>query len=143
MSGCALSGQRRSHHATGPAGLSLAGMHFLVDLWGAMHTSDASLIGTALHDAAITAGATALHTFFHTFTPNGGVAGVLVLAESHITIHMSPEHEFAAVDVFMCGACDPHETLSVLTVAFRPTGLRVIEVKRGGRPSPFQSAVLP
>ncbi len=36
-----------------------------------------------------------------------GVSGVLVLAESHISIHTWPERDFAAIDIFMCGACDP------------------------------------
>ena len=48
-----------------------------------------------------------------------GVSGVLVLAESHISIHTWPERDFAAIDIFMCGACDPYESLPVLKAAFR------------------------
>ena len=46
--------------------------------------------------------------------PDGGVSGVLVLAESHISIHTWPERDFAAVDIFMCGACNPYRSLPVL-----------------------------
>ena len=40
----------------------------------------------------------------HTFGETGGLAGVALLAESHISIHTWPEYCYAAVDVFMCGA---------------------------------------
>jgi S-adenosylmethionine decarboxylase len=89
-------------------GMKFAGMHLLVDLWGASNLDDPALIDAALREAAIIAGATILHSHFHHFTPNGGVSGVVVLAESHISIHTWPERNFAAVDIFMCGACDPH-----------------------------------
>ena len=63
--------------------------------------------------------ATILHSHFHHFGPDGGVSGVVVLAESHISIHTWPERDFAAVDIFMCGACDPYRSLPVLKAAFR------------------------
>ena len=75
-------------------------------------------IDAALKEAAIIAGATILHSHFHHFSPNGGVSGVLVLAESHISIHTWPERDFAALDIFMCGACDPHLAIPVLKRAF-------------------------
>ena len=48
------------------------------------------------------------------------MSGVLVLAESHISIHTWPERDFAAIDIFMCGACDPYQSLPVLKAAFQP-----------------------
>ena len=87
--------------------MTYAGMHLLVDLWGATNLNDPAHIDAALREAAEAAGATILHGHFHHFSPNGGVSGVLVLAESHISIHTWPERDFAAVDIFMCGACDP------------------------------------
>src|ERR1700684_3258188 len=68
-------------------GQKFAGMHLLVDLWGASNLGDPELIDRALRKAAVTAGATILHSHFHHFSPNGGVSGVVVLAESHISIH--------------------------------------------------------
>jgi hypothetical protein len=46
------------------------------------------------------------------------VSGVLVLAESHISIHTWPERDFASIDIFMCGACDPYDSLPALKAAF-------------------------
>ena len=60
-----------------------------------------------------------------------GVSGVVVLAESHISIHTWPERDFAAVDIFMCGACDPHKAIPVLKAAFSPARIDVNEQRRG------------
>ncbi len=112
-------------------GMKYAGMHLLVDLWGATNLADPALIDTALRAAAVKAGATILHSHFHHFTPNGGVSGVVVLAESHISIHTWPERNFAAVDIFMCGACDPHDAVPVLRAAFHPDRVDLGEQRRG------------
>ena len=93
--------------------------------------ADPALIDAALREAAIRAGATILHSHFHHFTPNGGVSGVVVLAESHISIHTWPERNFAAVDIFMCGACDPHDAVPVLQAAFHPDRVVLDEQRRG------------
>ena len=98
-------GEDRKDYFVERDGMRFAGTHLLVDLWGATNLADPSLIDAALRDAAVRAGATILHSHFHHFTPNGGVSGVVVLAESHISIHTWPERNFAAVDIFMCGAC--------------------------------------
>ncbi len=112
-------------------GIRFAGTHLLVDLWGASNLADPALIDAALRRAAIEAGATILHSHFHHFTPNGGVSGVVVLAESHISIHTWPEREFAAVDIFMCGACNPHDAVPVLRAAFQPERIDLDEQRRG------------
>ena len=112
-------------------GMKYAGAHLLVDLWGATNLTDPALIDRALSEAALAAGATILHSHFHHFSPNGGVSGVLVLAESHISIHTWPERDFAAIDVFMCGACDPNDSLPVIEAAFRPERVVVSEQRRG------------
>ena len=112
-------------------GVRFAGTHLLVDLWGAQTLCDPQAIDTALRAAAEAAGATILHGHFHHFSPNGGVSGVLVLAESHISIHTWPERDFAAIDIFMCGACDPRRTLPVLRRAFAPERIAVDQQHRG------------
>jgi S-adenosylmethionine decarboxylase len=56
---------------------------------------------------------------------------VVVLAESHISIHTWPERNFAAVDIFMCGACDPHDAVPVLEAAFKPSSVNLDEQRRG------------
>ena len=124
-------GDDRKDYFVEKDGMKYAGMHLLVDLWGATNLDDPQHIDRKLREAATRAGATILHSHFHHFTPNGGVSGVIVLAESHISIHTWPEREFAAVDVFMCGACDPRDTLPVLREAFEPTRVDVDEQHRG------------
>lgn len=112
-------------------GMKFAGTHLLVDLWEATNLADPEMIDQALRDAAIAAGATILHSHFHHFSPNGGVSGVVVLAESHISIHTWPERDFAAVDIFMCGACDPHLAIPVLQQTFKSGRVELDEQRRG------------
>lgn len=112
-------------------GVKFAGTHLLVDLWGARNLCDPDFIDRNLRDAAEAAGATILHSHFHHFSPNGGVSGVLVLAESHISIHTWPERDFAAVDIFMCGACDPYRSVPILKQAFAPASVQLGEQRRG------------
>ncbi len=112
-------------------GMKFAGSHLLVDLWGATNLCEPSVIDQTLREAALTAGATILHSHFHHFSPNGGVSGVLVLAESHISIHTWPERHFAAVDIFMCGACDPHLAIPVMQRTFKAARVDLDEHRRG------------
>ena len=56
---------------------------------------------------------------------------MVVLAESHISIHTWPERDFAAVDIFMCGACNPYRSLPVLKQTFRPKSILLAEQRRG------------
>ena len=124
-------GEERKDYFVERDGERFAGTHLLVDLWGATNLADPGHIDTALREAAVTAGATILHSHFHHFTPNGGVSGVVVLAESHISIHTWPERNFAAIDIFMCGACDPHDSIPVLRRAFKPGRVDLNEERRG------------
>ena len=88
-------------------------------------------IDAALRAGALASGATILHGHFHHFTPNGGVSGVLVLAESHISIHTWPERDFAAIDVFMWGECDPRRAIPLIEAAFQRARVEVSEELRG------------
>lgn len=108
-----------------------AGSHILIDFWGATNLSDIEVIDTTLREAAEACGATVLHVHLHEFSSNGGVSGVAVLAESHISIHTWPELDFAAFDVFMCGNCAPERALPVLRRVFRPLRESVEEQRRG------------
>ena len=109
-----------------------AGTHLIIDLFGAKRLDDLKHIKETLKRCVEVAGATLLHIHLHHFTPNGGVSGVAVLAESHISIHSWPEAEYAALDVFMCGHADPHATVDVLKTAFKPTKTVVKEHLRAG-----------
>jgi S-adenosylmethionine decarboxylase len=111
--------------------VKFAGIHLLVELWQAQHMSDANKIRTILTEAITACGATLLSMDLHVFSPYGGVSGVAVLQESHISIHTWPEFEYAALDVFVCGTLDPFQAIPVLKEGFKPGKIQVIEVKRG------------
>jgi S-adenosylmethionine decarboxylase len=112
-------------------GVSFAGRHLLVDLWNAENLTDIPFIETSLRKAAEAAGATVLGAHLHQFSNSGGVSGVLILAESHISIHTWPERDYAAIDVFMCGSCNPHNALPILKAAFSAGSVTLNEARRG------------
>ena len=112
-------------------GVVYAGGHLLVDLWGARHLDNQDLIERALRAAADACEATLLHVHLHQFSSSGGISGVAVLAESHISVHTWPERGFAAFDIFMCGKCDPENALPVLRAFFEPDDMRVDTHRRG------------
>jgi S-adenosylmethionine decarboxylase len=112
-------------------GVKFAGTHLIVDLFGAKRIDDIAFIERTLKRCVDVAGATLLHTHLHHFTPNGGVSGVAVLAESHISIHSWPEAEYAALDIFMCGDAKPHLAIDVLRQAFGAREVVVKEHRRG------------
>lgn len=113
------------------AGVKFAGVHLIIDCIGAKNLDNLAKVELCLRDAIKASGATLLHIHLHHFTPNGGISGVAVLAESHISIHSWPENGYAALDVFMCGDADPHKTLDVIKAAFEPDELRCNELLRG------------
>ena len=112
-------------------GQLFAGTHLLVDLWGAEHLNDQTAIEVAMKDAAAAADATILAAHLQKFAESGGISGVLVLAESHMSIHTWPERRFAAIDIFMCGACNPYLAVPVLERAFQPQSMAVNVQRRG------------
>ncbi|GHD67655.1 adenosylmethionine decarboxylase [Jeongeupia chitinilytica] len=114
------------------------GQHLLADLHGVVPAllSDATRVESALREAARAAGATVLFGHVHPFGDGLGVTGVLLLMESHISIHTWPEHGFAAVDVFMCGDARPELALASLAASFTPARCIRRLVPRGQPPSP-------
>jgi len=112
-------------------GTRFAGTHLIIDLFGARRLDDLKHVEKTLRACVEKAGATLLHIHLHHFTPNGGVSGVAVLAESHNSIHSWPEADYAALDVFMCGDAKPHLAVDVLREAFDVTDVVVKEHLRG------------
>ncbi len=121
----------RNDHFVHRNGKIFAGTHLIIDLWGASKLDDLALMEQTMRDAVTECGATLLHIHLHHFTPNGGISGVAVLAESHISVHTWPERDFAAFDVFMCGDAEPHKAVDVLRKAFGPDRIDVGEHLRG------------
>ena len=107
------------------------GLHLLVDFWQCRGLLDAEGIERTLRAAASACGATVLNVMLHNFGEGGGITGVALLAESHISIHTWPETGYAAMDLFMCGHCDPRAALPVLEAWFAPGSTRITEHRRG------------
>lgn len=92
------------------------GVHLIADLHEVRSSalSEVTALEALLREAAVAAGAQVIFGHFHRFGPEAGVTGVLLLAESHISIHTWPEHAYAAVDIFMCGQAIPERALELI-----------------------------
>lgn len=109
------------------------GRHLLADLHEAdvVVLCDLELIEATLIAAAHVAGATPIGQRFHHFGPGHGVTGVVLLRESHISIHMWPERRFAALDIFMCGATQPEVAVDCVAAALGAKRVETRVVERG------------
>ncbi len=112
-------------------GVRFAGVHLILDFWGCRNLDDLDRMEAALRECVQRCRATLLHIHLHHFAPSGGISGVAVLAESHISVHTWPERGFAAFDVFMCGKARAEEAVSVLKRAFAPHNIQLTENLRG------------
>lgn len=112
-------------------GRTYAAAHVLADFWGASGLDGTGVVEILLRGAAEAAGATVLQVHAHEFGGNGGVSGVAILAESHISVHTWPEIDYAAFDVFMCGDCRPDLAVAFLDRRLRPRRVDIREHCRG------------
>lgn len=112
-------------------GHQYAGRHMLADFWGVERMGDLEFIQQAIEESARRAGATILHSYYHPFGEGMGVSGVTVLSESHISIHTWPERNFASLDIFMCGDCDPQVALDYLKSVMQPDSTTENMQRRG------------
>src|SRR4051794_13243243 len=106
--------------------------HILVELYDVdpKLLDDVETLKSALVAAAAAAKCTPLGSAQHKFEPQGASVVVLV-AESHLSIHTWPEHRYAAVDIFTCGAALPLHGISPLLERLKPGRHEVREIKRG------------
>lgn len=109
------------------------GLHLIADLFGiaSVTLSDRTVLEKVLRRSAEEAGARILSSHFHQFGEGGGITGVLLLAESHISIHTWPEAGFAAVDLFMCGAARPQLALDWIEAGLAAASSSVQRISRG------------
>ena len=98
---------------------NVVGQHIILDVHNCQNENmlnNIDDIRAVLSFAAFQANATVITDTLHAFGGGGGVTGVVVLAESHISIHTWPEHKYAAVDIFMCGdRSDPQTAANIIT----------------------------
>jgi S-adenosylmethionine decarboxylase len=82
--------------------------------------------------AAREAGATIVGDFANKYDKGEGVSYILVVKESHISVHTWPELGYAAVDIYTCGEhVDPWKAFNVMAESFNPKTVSVMEIKRG------------
>lgn len=113
--------------------LAALGYHLLIDLY----KCDSGLIGDVAYvekilvKAAKKARATIVNSMFHTFNPHG-VSGVVVIAESHISVHTWPEYNFVSLDIYTCGnKVEPWKAFDVLREGFKAGYHTSSELRRG------------
>ncbi len=105
----------------------------ILDHYGGQFARDMDALESALRDAACEAGAQVIGAKFHRFGDKGGVTGVVLLAESHISIHTWPELDYAAIDIFMCGAADAHIAADHLEKTLAPDMVKLTAVARSAQ----------
>ena len=109
------------------------GTHLLVELrdCNPKILRDLGKVKNAMVSAAKEAKATVVDISFHEFSPYG-ISGVVVIVESHLSIHTWPEYGYAAVDIFTCGDVTmPEVAAAFLTKEFECKNPAFIELKRG------------
>lgn len=109
------------------------GNHLLVELYecNSKKLNDLKKLEMVMGEAVRISGATALKTSFHQFAPQG-VSGVVIIAESHFTIHTWPEYGYAALDIFTCGeTIDSQKALDFIEKKLDVKTVSVTEMRRG------------
>jgi len=110
--------------------------HLLLELKDCRHDrlNDLDFLRDSLRDAAIAAGATVIQDSFYQFAPYG-ISGVVIIAESHLSIHTWPEFNYAAVDIFTCGTTTrPEKAAELMVQRLESKDAKLHEVKRGLMP---------
>ena len=113
--------------------MNALGRHLLVELQDCNREllNDLSFLRDAMITAAINCGAVVLGDSFHRFSPQG-VSGVVVIAESHLSIHTWPEYGYAAVDIFTCGtSVQPEKAAETLIEKLESKNPSQTEIQRG------------
>jgi S-adenosylmethionine decarboxylase len=116
--------------------LDTLGKHLLVEYHGCDISvlSSVARVEAMMRGAAEAAGATIVTSTFHRFSPQG-VSGVVVVEESHLSIHTWPEYGYAAVDVYTCGDCKPLRAHEFMRTELGAERAEVMNVRRGMYPS--------
>ncbi|MFO0599271.1 MAG: adenosylmethionine decarboxylase [Myxococcaceae bacterium] len=110
--------------------------HVHLELWGVDFAllDDPSRLEAALREAAAAARCEVLGAVAHKFQPQGASVVVLV-AESHLSIHTWPEHRYAAADILTCGQALPEAGVRALIDRLKPEQHSVASFARGVRPA--------
>jgi S-adenosylmethionine decarboxylase proenzyme len=114
--------------------LEALGKHVILELHDCDRKclSNCEFLRATLLEACRRAGATILGNSFHVFSPYDGVSGVIIIAESHLSIHTWPEYSYAAVDIFACGnSLHPDRAVEFMVKELKAGNHSIIELERG------------
>lgn len=109
------------------------GIHTIIEFYGCSSTaiSDSRKVEQAFLEAARLSKAHIVDSNFHYFTPHG-VSGVVIIAESHFSVHTWPEFKYAAIDFFSCSSSiDIDIATDYLKKVFLPKDVKISVIKRG------------
>ncbi|HNU92343.1 MAG TPA: adenosylmethionine decarboxylase [Spirochaetota bacterium] len=108
------------------------GTHLIAELFDCneLHLNDVKKVEEVMMAAAELSSATIIKPFFHKFSPYG-ISGVIVIAESHFTIHTWPEYGYAAVDVFTCGDLECQKALDYIKAELEADRCSIFQFQRG------------
>ncbi|MDD5022670.1 MAG: adenosylmethionine decarboxylase [Candidatus ainarchaeum sp.] len=108
------------------------GMHIVAEIYldNPDVLNDEKRIVDALVDSAVYGNMTVINVSSHKFSPHG-VTSLVLLSESHISIHTWPEYGYAAIDIFACGKGDPEKSLEKLKSLLPVKDLKVLKIDRG------------
>ena len=112
---------------------STFGRHVAVDTWGVdfERLNNVDWLEAQMVEAAEVSGATVLSVQSKQFAPQGATVLVL-LSESHLSIHTYPEKGFAAIDCYTCGeTVDPQLAVDYLVSVLRPKKTYAKKLIRG------------
>lgn len=118
--------------------MTALGRHLLLELndCNSQRLDDLDLVRRLMLRAAHEVGATIIGHSFHRFQPHG-ISGVVVIAESHLSIHTWPEHAYAAADIFSCSASfRPEAAARILADGLESARPSIMVVERGMVPQP-------
>ncbi|MCM8773647.1 MAG: adenosylmethionine decarboxylase [Candidatus Omnitrophica bacterium] len=111
--------------------IKYAGVHLVIELWEACNLTSLPKIRKILKDSVKACQATLLKIDLHKFSPSGGISGIAIIQESHISIHTWPEYHYGALDIFVCGEVNPYKAIPVIKKGFKPKRMQIAEMKRG------------
>ncbi|QNP49755.1 adenosylmethionine decarboxylase [Diaphorobacter aerolatus] len=122
-----------------PAARKASGLHLIGDLYGCLCDSrlmlDAEFLESFCKERVASAALTSVGSLFHSFGEGGGVTGVVVLAESHLSIHTWPESGYVTLDVYVCNHTSNNrpkaqQLFDDLMAAFNPNDPHLHSVER-------------
>lgn len=115
--------------------MDTCGRHLVVEYIGCETgvLNNVDRIRDLMEQAAKAAQMTIVASVFHPFSPQG-VTGVVVLEESHLSIHTWPEIGYAAVDFYTCGGGEPSEAHQVLMTGLVARSFQMFDIERGLSP---------